>query len=154
MTPNRATITTHLEMFHTHAKATGADGVLVLVGYGEDPSTGKKLPSRIKHFPIGDVSRMVDQTMEWTVLPHVNVYVAPVVMRADLRAHCRGGKKDILRVFALVADYDDDDAANWASRVPIPPSYVLETSLVVFKPASCLIPWTVRTLSPSPSAFS
>ena len=126
--PNRAATTAHLEMLHTHAKATGADGVLVLVGYGEDPSTGKKLPSRIKPFPLGDVTRMVDQAMEWTVLLHLNVYVAPAVMRPDLPAGSRGGKKDIVQVFALVADYDDDEAGNWASRVPIAPSYILETS--------------------------
>ena len=83
-TPNQADITAFIEMLHTHAKATGVDGVLVLVGYGENPSTGKRIPSRIKAFPIGDVSRMVDQTMEWTVLPHVNVYTALVLMRPNL----------------------------------------------------------------------
>src|SRR5262245_13074217 len=126
--PNRAAITAHLEMLHTHAKATAVDGVLVLVGYGEDPQTAKKLPSRIKAFPIGDVSRMVDQAMEWTVLSHVNVYVAPVVMRPDLPSSKRGGKEDIVCAFGIVADYDDDNAVNWATRVPIAPSYVLETS--------------------------
>lgn len=126
--PNRAAMTAHLDLLHAHAQVTGAEGGLVLVGYGEDPNTGKKVPSRIKPFPIGNVTRMVDQAMTWTVLEHVNVYVAPVVMRPNLPPGSRGGKKDIVQVFALVADYDDADAANWATRVPIAPSYVLETS--------------------------
>lgn len=128
MTPNRAAITAFVEMLHTQAKAPGVEGELVLVGYGEDPSTGKKSPSRIKAFPIGDVSRMVDQTMEWTVLPHINVYTALVLMRPNLPSGSRGGKKDIVVVLGLVADYDDADAADWPNRVPIAPSYVLESS--------------------------
>lgn len=127
-TPNRADITAYLEMFTTFAKATKIDGKLVLTGYGEDPHTGKKLPSQIKSFPLGDVSRMVDQAMAWTIKQQVNVYLAPVVMRPDLPAGKRGGKGDIVAVFALVADYDDDDAANWPTRVRIVPSWILETS--------------------------
>lgn len=128
MTPNRAEITAFIELLTTSAKATKIDGKLVLTGYGEDPQTGKKLSSLIQHFPIGDVSRMADQAMAWTIKQHINVYLAPVVMRSDLPATKRGGKNDIVAVFGLVADYDDADAPNWPRRVSIAPSYVLETS--------------------------
>ncbi|WHZ25322.1 MAG: hypothetical protein OJF51_000117 [Nitrospira sp.] len=127
-TPNRAAITSFVEMIHTRAKAAEVEGELVLVAYGQNPSSGKKLPSRIKPFPIGDVSRMVEQTMEWTVLPHVNVYTALVLMRPNLPIGSRGGKEDIVAVLGLVADYDDANAVDWPNRVPLAPSYALESS--------------------------
>ena len=128
MTPNEADITAHVGLLHAQAKASGAIGLLVLVGYGEDPTTGKKLPSRVKSFAIGDVSAMVKQVMEWTVIRHCNVYIAPVVMRPNLPPRSRGGTKDIVVVVGFVADYDDANAARWATRVPIQPSVVLESS--------------------------
>lgn len=143
-TPNRPEITAYLEMLNTFANATEVEGKLVLTGYGEDPQTGKKIKSLIKHFPIGDVGRMVDHVMTWTVEEHRNVYIPPVVMRPDLPAGKRGGKEDIVTVFGLVADYDDADAANWPTRVPIGPSWILETSTGRFQ--------TVFLLNPSDAA--
>lgn len=139
-TPNRAAMTAYLEMLTTSAKATEVDGKLVLTGYGEDPHTGEKLSSLVKHFAIGDVSRMADQAMAWTIKQHINVYLAPVVMRPDLPARKRGGKDDIVAVLALVADYDDEDAANWPTRVRIVPSWILETSPSRFQTGFLLDP--------------
>ena len=97
--PNRAAITAHLTTIHEWAKATGAIGVLVLCGFGEDPTTGKSLPPKVQLFQIGEVIPMVDKTLTWTMERYCNVYLGLTIMRHDLTAGSRGGTQDIVRVF-------------------------------------------------------
>jgi hypothetical protein len=60
--------------------------------------------------------------------PHRNVYMSLAVVRPDLPAGKKGFEHDCLACLAIVADFDDPDAAQWPERVPVPPNYALETS--------------------------
>ena len=60
--------------------------------------------------------------------PHRNVYVPLAVMSPDLAPGKKGTEADIIGVLGLVGDFDDADAANYASRLPVTAPYVLETS--------------------------
>lgn len=124
--PDRHAIAEHLAALHQCAE--GANGVLVLASFGAEPLTDCPLPPMVEHFTIGDVEKMTDRAMEWTVQLHRNVYAPLVVMRADLSNGKKGDERDIVKVLGLVADFDDADAIQWASRSPIPPTAILETS--------------------------
>lgn len=118
----------YIELLHDRAKAAGIDGKLVVAAFGEDPASGRKLPAIVEHFAIGDIDGMAECVRELSEERGRNVYVPPAVMRPDLPARTKGGEADIVSVLGLVADFDDDDAANWQTRMPVEPSFVLETS--------------------------
>jgi hypothetical protein len=118
----------HIKLLHELASPYAGRGKLILTCYGEDPDTGKAIPSAIGDYEIGDDAQMIKDAQELISIPHGNVYVPLAVMRPDLPSGKKGGENDIVAVLGLVADFDDRDAAAYATRLPLPPNYVLETS--------------------------
>lgn len=141
---NCSPLLNHLTNLHTLAEKTGADGQFVCTSFGEDPITGKSLCSQIAHFQIGQILEMETWIEKFTKLKHRNVYLPPVLMRPDLPKNKKSGEKDIVAVLGLVADFDDANASQWNERIPLPPSYVLETSPGRFQVGF----WFDRPLSP------
>lgn len=101
----------HVAMLHDLAARSGAEGVLVLCSYGEDPATGRKLSPRIAHFKIGDIDGMAAAALDMAAEPHRNVYAPWAVLRPDLAPTNRGKKEDIRAVLALVETWTRTMAA-------------------------------------------
>lgn len=118
----------HAHVAMLHGLARGHCGKLVVASYGSDPDTGNAIPPKVRHFEIGDVDGMAASVRELGAEPLRNVYVPLVVMRPDLPAGLKGGLADIVAVLGLVGDFDDNRAADYLGRLPLPPDYVLETS--------------------------
>ncbi|MDA3834870.1 MAG: DNA-primase RepB domain-containing protein, partial [Spirochaetales bacterium] len=118
----------HISQLCKHARDCDLDGKLIISVFGENPDTGKALPPVVKHFSPNKQQDIIEFILQKTTRLHSNVYMPPVLMRPDLAQGKKGGEKDIVAVLGLVADFDDDDAKNWKERIPIEPSYVLETS--------------------------
>lgn len=116
----------HVAMIHKLAE--GMSGKLIVASYGENPETGASIPPKVRHFAIGDVDGMVAAVRELGVERHRNVYVPFGVMRPELAPGKKGGIEDAAAVLGLVADFDDDRAAEYRDRLPLPANYVLETS--------------------------
>jgi hypothetical protein len=129
-------IRAHCEMIHTLAAPLAGQGKLVIACFGEDPgrlnpktaTLGRPLPPCVVHVGIGDTESTIRTVADLTVREHRNVYMSLAVFRADLQKGRKGFEKDIVAVLGLVADFDDADAARWAERLPLLPSFVLETS--------------------------
>jgi hypothetical protein len=130
---DRDAITSHVELVHALAKPLAGQGKLVVASFGQDPATGKDIPSRIEHFQIGDVAGMVAAIVRLAQDRHRNVYVPLVVIRPGLEAGKKGTEDDVVGVLGLVADFDDEDAADYARRLPVTAPYVLETSVSRFQ---------------------
>ena len=113
---------------HSLALPFSGIGKLVIASYGEDPTTGNSLLPQVRHFSIGDVNDCLAVINLLGTERHRNVYAPLAVFRPDLPEGKKGGETDILGVLGLVADFDDAEAANWPTRLPLPPDYVLETS--------------------------
>jgi len=126
----------HSNLIHELASRVKQPGKLVMTGFGENPSgvdpntgtLGLRLAPKVFHTDIGDRKLMVKRAQEIAHLPHYNVYMPLAVFRPDLPSGAKGSEADIVACFGLVADFDDEEAANWADRLPVPPHYVLETS--------------------------
>jgi putative DNA primase/helicase len=121
-------LTEHVKMLHALAAPLASKGKLVVASYGQQPQTGAKLPAKVEHYKIGDVAGMVAAIRRLVRERHRNVYVSLAVMRGDLPDSAKGTEADIIGVLGLVADFDDDDAADYARRLPVTAPYVLETS--------------------------
>src|SRR3954452_5723699 len=70
---DEAAIREHIALVHKAAE--GAEGVLVLCAYGENPSTGGKETFPVEKFAIGDVDRMVETILLYRERRHANVYL-------------------------------------------------------------------------------
>ncbi|WP_096704236.1 DUF927 domain-containing protein [Magnetospirillum sp. 15-1] len=120
---NRAMIRHHL----AGVLSLPARGTWMLCGYAENPTTGEKLSSKI--MPIIDLDSAVETAAAWAVEPHRNVYISAATMTVPPPPGQRGAEVDINHVGYLVCDFDDLDAANWASRIPgACPTFVIESS--------------------------
>lgn len=73
------------------------------------------------------LNRLVEIAGEWTREDR-NVYFAGALFRNDLEPGKKGEETDVLAVFAITEDFDDDRAENYASRMPVPPDIVVSTS--------------------------
>jgi hypothetical protein len=132
----------HVTMLHERAK--GSYGVLVLAPFGEDPTAidhktgemGRKLNFPCEKFKIGDIERMLESAMAYEGCEHANVYIPLHVMRRDLEPGKRGGRADIIAVLGLVADMDADTGK--IGKMPVKPSYIVETSRGNFQPVILL----------------
>jgi Family of unknown function (DUF5906) len=144
-----AAIRMHVALLHHLAQPKDhwkAEGKLLVAAFGEDPNqpdpkTGKaglELTPKVRHFDIGDVDGMAAAVVDLAGEQHRNVYAPLAVYRSDLPPGRKGGEKDIVGVLGLVADFDDADAGHWRDRLPLPPSYVIETSSGRFQTFYCL----------------
>jgi RepB DNA-primase from phage plasmid len=129
-------IRAHCQMIHRLAAPLAGHGKLVVARFGENPdqlnpkkgALGCPLPPVAVPIAIGDAETMVAAVSNLTLAPHSNVYTPLAVFRPDLPNGKKGFERDIVAVLGFVADFDDPDAARWAERLPLPPSFVLETS--------------------------
>jgi hypothetical protein len=117
---------THVAMIHRFAAS--CDGKLIVASYGYDSESRQGITPKVRHFAIGDVDGMTAAVRDLTGEKFRNVYAPLCVMRADLPDRDKGTEADIVAVLGLVGDFDDAGAADYSSRLPIAPNYVLETS--------------------------
>jgi hypothetical protein len=110
------------------------DGVAVISSYGQDPITGENISPKICHFDPAYPETAIQFIQRIAAERHRNIYMSPVTFRAELQPNSRGNAGQIVFVHALVGDFDDDDADQWAARCPVAPSYVLETSPGRYQP--------------------
>jgi hypothetical protein len=125
---NRAVPTEHVVMVHKLAAPLADKGKLIVASYGQDPATGDDLDPKVEHFRIGDVEGMVMAIQRLARERHRNVYVPLAVMRRDLPPRKKGKEEDVVGVLAIITDFDDADAANYARRLPVATPYVVESS--------------------------
>jgi RecA-family ATPase len=130
---DEAAIRTHVRLLHELAAPFAKVGKLVVASYGEDPTSGKSLIPKVAHFAVGQVSAMTDMIVRLSREPHRNVYAPLAVLRPDLPDGKKGQEADVVASLGLVADFDDEHAAQWPTRLPKAPNYVLETSLDRFQ---------------------
>lgn len=131
-----AALRRHVEALHALAAPLAGIGKLVVACFAEDPDeinpkTGKRgrpLPPQIKHLEIGDIVENIRVLSRGTQAQHCNAYMPFAVLRNDLGRGRKGEESDIEGVLGFAADFDDADAKNWQRRLPMSPSYVLETS--------------------------
>jgi RecA-family ATPase len=128
-----AAIRMHVALLHELAAPFAGNGKLVLASYGENPATGAELVPKIAHFAIGAVDAMTDLIIRLCRETHRNVYAPLAVLRPDLPDGKKGSESDVVAVLGLVADFDDEQAAQWPTRLPKAPEYVLETSVERFQ---------------------
>jgi len=118
------------------AKPLAEPGKVIVAGFGENPDeintrTGKPghpLPPKVIQTAIGDAKGMLTELAQFVKQPHRNIYMPLAVFRPDLPMGAKGHEEDIVACLGVVADFDDEDAARWAERLPLPPNFVLETS--------------------------
>lgn len=117
------------------------DGVLDLVSYGEDPTTGKQVAPTSAWFEIGDVDGMVAVALRLSdpvIFPHRNLYATWNIYR-------RNGRRvtsDI--VAALASGHDlDNDGEKRSGGIPDDAPYAVETSPGNFQPVY-LLQWPLH----------
>ncbi len=126
----------HLVRVQAAAQAIGCEGKTIIASYGQNPTTGDTLRPIVHHVsPIDDQQKITQSIINLSTQPHRNVYMPLCLMRPDLPTGKKGGESDVVAVFGLVADFDDNDAHRWPDRLPHPPDYVLETSSGRFQAA-------------------
>ena len=103
-----------------HELASGYDGHLTLVPIWEGHAP------RPQRFAVGDVDAMVTAIMGYDGVPGVNLYAPYSLMSQGLKPNQRGGEKDVLYLLAAVADLDRDKHEQ--AKIPLEPSYVVESS--------------------------
>ena len=120
---------TNLKASNKAAQNSGGDGKLVVASYGQNPTTGRNIKPKVKHFNLkGDIKAIFETIEIWTQELHRNVYMPLCLMRPDLPAGKKGGIADIVSVFGVCADFDDENAAQYIKRLPLKPDIVLKTS--------------------------
>ena len=139
--PDYGAIRSHVEMLHTLAKNAGVDGVLAFTRIDDKNKT------HTEKFAIGDVDRMADAIFGWSTHPNLNIYMSHAIFRKDLPSWSTGKEEDVRAVLSLVGDLDSDlgKKAVGLNRLPLPATYVLETSANNFHATFPL----GRALSPS-----
>lgn len=124
----RAVLHAHVVMIHNLAAPLAGKGKLIVASFGQDPATGIELPAKMVHVRIGDIDGTVAAIRRLAQEPHRNVYMPFAVMRPDLPRWQKGEEADVRGVLALVSDFDDADAANYAARLPVTAPYVINSS--------------------------
>jgi predicted P-loop ATPase len=131
---DRGAVEQHLSLLHDLARASGANGKLVLFAVGENPQTGRKVKPQTQHFAIGDVSTMVEAAAGYAQQEHLNVYAPWAIFRNDLERGAKGDEKHVIATLALVADLDNDKAELPLGALPLEAPYVIESSNGNFPP--------------------
>lgn len=117
----------HTDQIHQHALDLGCTGQLSFASFGQNPTTGIDLNSKIDHFKVGDTAGTKAFVESLAGEKHRNTYTHLATF-TGLRPGAKGGDQDIEKVFGFCADFDDPDAHKWGDRVPLPPNMVFETS--------------------------
>jgi hypothetical protein len=125
---DREAVRLHVELIHQLAETFTGQGKLVVASYGENPTTGEALIPKVEHFEVGATEAMTTAIVRLSREPHRNVYMPLAVVRKSLARGKKGEEADIIGVLGSVGDFDDDDADQYEQRLPLPPSYALETS--------------------------
>lgn len=125
---NTAVIREFIGKLNEKAQLSPIPGKLVLASFGEDPKTAKSLSPIIIHYQPGEVDKMVSDIADLSNTHNRNTYIPPVLFRSDLPDGKKGAVNDIVSVLGVVADFDDEQASEYSQRLPIEPSYVIETS--------------------------
>jgi hypothetical protein len=128
-----AEIRAHVDMVHQLAQPFRGRGKLIVASYGQNPITGTDIPPRVLHFEVGEVDLMTEGIATLSRDQLRNVYVPLAVFDPNLPLGKKGGEKQIVAVLGLVADFDDDDAANYRERMPVPSNLDIETSCERFQ---------------------
>ncbi|MCO5132448.1 MAG: DUF3987 domain-containing protein [Xanthobacteraceae bacterium] len=121
-----AAVEAHINMLHHLAASSGAEGVLVLFGVGENPLTGRNEGPRVEHFRIGDSASMIEAAKGYSYTPHLNAYAPWAIFRKGLPRGGKGSERDVVAVLALVADQDNDKGQG--GTLPIEAPYIVESS--------------------------
>jgi predicted P-loop ATPase len=124
---DRTIVEEHLALLHNLARASGADGKLVLFAAGEDPQTGRKKKPCVQHFRVGDVGTMADAVMGFAGRQNLNVYSPWAVFRNDLESGKKGDEQHVLATLALVIDQDGDKETSLRT-LPLQAPYIIESS--------------------------
>ena len=111
-----------------HQLAAGCPGKLVVASYGQDPKTGIDIVAKVKSFKVGDIDGIYSFIEEMKIERYRNIYIPLATMRSSLPSRAKGGIDDIERIFGFCCDFDDAYASEYLARMPVTPSYVLETS--------------------------
>ena len=127
-TPDPVLVRTHFRMLHELAAVAEINGMMVLCTYGENPTTGAKLRSRVMCFAIGDFLDMTEAAVSLCQEPHRNVYAPWAIVRPDIDRGKRGSLKDIRGVLALVVDQDADRGKAGITQLPLAAPYVVRSS--------------------------
>jgi hypothetical protein len=122
--PDHAAIRSHVEMIHTLAKSVGVEGILTFTRIDDKNNT------HTERFSIGNVDLMTNAIIGWAGHPNLNLYMSHVIFRKDLPKDAAGGEADVRAVLSLVGDLDSDigKKAVDLEGLPVPPTYVVETS--------------------------
>jgi RepB DNA-primase from phage plasmid len=131
---DRGAVERHLSLLHDLARASGADGKLVLFAVGENPQTGRKVKPQAQHFAIGDVNMMVEAAEGYAKQAHLNVYAPWAIFRNDLERGTKGDEKHVVATLALVSDLENDKAELPLGTLPLEAPYVIESSSGNFQP--------------------
>jgi Family of unknown function (DUF5906)/RepB DNA-primase from phage plasmid len=123
-----AEVYAHVEMLHRLAEPLRDHGKLIIASFGQAPITGQHIRPKVLHFDIGDIDGMVEQIELLSREQHRNVYVPLAVFFPNLPLGKKGSEQQMVASLGLVGDFDDDDAGNYAGRMPVPANYVIETS--------------------------
>jgi hypothetical protein len=131
MTIDENLIRTHIETVIPYIKRCPS-GKVVVASFGEDP-TGYSLCPKIYHFDSKESPQVLtDQIVKKSIFlskdAHRNIYMPLAVMSERLHNGQKGTIKDVVSVFGICADFDDEDASDYMNRLPMEPDYVLETS--------------------------
>lgn len=120
--------------------ANGGTGKLVATGFGEDPCGSAPLTPKVIHGSPADPDTFADAMVSLGSERHRNLYVSLALFKADLNDGLKGGEADVVSVLGVVAEFDaknDPHAGDWATRLPMPPTMVLETSSLPAPSVQC-----------------
>lgn len=126
--PARLQVASYVEKLHRLAAAYKGRGVFVVASFGENPTTGAKLPPWIEHFDIGRVRGMTEAIIRFSCERHRNVYAPAAIFKHSLRGGRKGTEADILAVLGVVAHIDDIRAGRRLGRLAVEPNFILRTS--------------------------
>ena len=115
---DQVAIRSHLSLLHN--QANGVVGKFVLCAIFERGA------GPITHHAVGDIEGMIAAVIAHEHTPNLNIYSGFSVMRSDLSRGKKGGEADVVAALGLVADMDADTGK--IGLMPVPPSFVIETS--------------------------
>jgi hypothetical protein len=123
---NRSAIKNHLQAIHSVSATKRPDCYLMLGSYGEDPIRSAELSSYHRYYQVNEYEQMTEDVIRWSLERHRNVYLSYGLYSADLGRKAK--ESDVNDMVGIVLDFDDVDARNYRSRLPLKPDLVVETS--------------------------